>query len=165
VIVHHYRDPTDRVSHYLDDMWNVQLLIVDEADRLKTTGLEQLRDYFDRHDIGLLLIGMPGLERRLARYPQLYSRIGFPHRYQPLSSDELRFVLAHHWQRLGLQLNAEDFTDTEAVAAVARITNGSFRLVLRLFTQIKRILEINQLTTVIREVVEAARETLVIGPN
>jgi len=33
----------------------------------------------------------------------------------------------------------------------------------RLFAQIQRILEINQLTTVTREVVETARESLVIG--
>jgi DNA transposition AAA+ family ATPase len=139
------------------------LLIVDKADRLKTTGLEQLRDFFDRHPVAVILIGMPGLERRLARYPQLYSRIGFAHDYRPLSGDELRFVLAHRWQRLGLTLSADDFTDTEAVATVARITGGNFRLAHRLFAQIHRILDINQLRTVTREVVEAARESLVIG--
>ena len=55
-------------------------------------------------------------------------------------------MLTHHYQRLGLTLSAEDFTDSEAVAAVARITNGNFRLVHRLFAQITRILDINQLT-------------------
>ncbi len=106
---------------------------------------------------------MPGLEKRLTRYPQLYSRIGFAHHYRPLSTDELHFVLTHHWQKLGLTLSATDFTDVEAVATVARITGGNFRLVHRLFAQIRRVLEINELQTVTREVVETARETLVIG--
>jgi hypothetical protein len=150
-------------TDFFGDIWHVELLIVDEADRLKTTGLEQLRDFFDRRSIGLILIGMPGLEKRLARYPQLYSRIGFAHHYRPLSTDELHFVLTHHWQKLGLTLSATDFTDVEAVATVARITGGNFRLVHRLFAQIRRVLEINELQTVTREVVEAARETLVIG--
>lgn len=141
----------------------VELLIVDEADRLKTPSLEQLRDHHDRTGIGLILIGMPGIERRLARYPQLYSRIGFAHEYRALSTDELTFVLQHHWAAIGLRLSADDFTDAEAIAAVARITNGNFRLVQRLFAQITRILEINNLTTISREVVETAREALIIG--
>jgi DNA transposition AAA+ family ATPase len=141
----------------------IELLIVDEADRLKMPALEQLRDHYDRSRLGLILIGMPGIEKRLARYPQLYSRIGFVHAYRPLSPDELIFVLQHHWSKLGLTLSADDFTDTEALATVARITGGNFRLVQRLLAQAHRIMEINKLSTVTKEVLETARESLVIG--
>jgi DNA transposition AAA+ family ATPase len=141
----------------------VELVIIDEADRLKTMALEQLRDLYDRSQLGMILIGMGGLEKRLARYPQLYSRIGFVHEYRTLSAAELLFVLQHHWSKLSLTLSADDFTDTEAIAAVARITGGNFRLVQRLFAQTRRIMEINNLSTITREVIETARESLVIG--
>ncbi|MFZ0185335.1 MAG: AAA family ATPase [Trebonia sp.] len=158
-------DPFDRrtyaSTHALPPF--VELLIIDEADRLKTTALEQFRDHYDRSRLGMILIGMPGIEKRLARYPQLYSRIGFVHEYRPLSAGELVFVLQHHWSKLSLTLSADDFTDAEALAAVARITGGNFRLVQRLFAQIQRIMEINNLSTITREVVETARESLVIG--
>ncbi len=140
------------------------LIIVDEADRLKMAGLEQLRDLYDRGNLGLIFIGMPGLEKRLARYAQLYSRVGFVHQFRTLSTEEMQFILAHKWAQLGLTLSADDFTDAEAVAAIVRITGGNFRLIQRLFTQIERILQINTMRTVTKEVVEAARESMVIGP-
>ncbi len=140
-----------------------EVLIVDEAERLTNTGLEHLRDLFDRSGIGVVLVGMPGIEKRLSRYPQLYSRIGFAHHYRPLQGDELAFVLTRNWRRLGLALDDADFTDTQAIASIARITGGNFRLLHRLFVQIGRILKINGLSVITDDVVEAARSTLVIG--
>ena len=98
-----------------------ELLIIDEADRLKTNGLEQLRDWFGRSDLGLILIGMPGFDRQLARYPQLYSRIGFAHQYKPLDTEDIPAVLAQYWQQLGPPDSDVD-PDTEVVGTIVRIT-------------------------------------------
>lgn len=141
----------------------VELLVIDEAERLSTSAIEYLRDLFDRTGIGVIFIGMPGIEKRMERYPQLYSRVGFAHHYRPLQGDELTFVLTRHWRTLGLSLDSADFTDTQAIATISRITHGNFRLLHRLFVQIERILRINELHVITEDVVEAARSTLVIG--
>ncbi|MEA9987056.1 ATP-binding protein [Subtercola sp. RTI3] len=128
----------------------------------QTTGLEQVRDFFDRHHLGVILIGMPGIEKRLARYPQLYSRIGFAHEYRPLTPDELTAVLT---RRLPDDAEADDggIAHATAIATIVRITGGNFRLVDRLVTQIERIQSLNKLTELTPEVVDAARESLLIG--
>ncbi len=140
------------------------LVIIDEADRLKMAALEQVRDIFDQGQIGVILIGMPGLEKRLARYPQLYSRVGFVHAFRPLTATHVRELLRQEqWRPVGVSLAAEALADEEALAAIIRSTGGNFRLLQRLLTQIARLLELNELTTITPSVVAAARESLVLG--
>jgi DNA transposition AAA+ family ATPase len=147
-----------------DTRWT-ELVIVDEADRLKFPPLEQLRDLYDRQHFGLVLIGMPGIEKRLARYAQFSSRVGFVHQFRTLSAEAMRLILAYKWEQLGLTLVPDDFTTAEAMAAIIRITGGNFRLVHRLFSQIERVLQINRLQAITPDVVDAARQSLVIGAS
>jgi hypothetical protein len=147
----------------IDIPYLTELVIIDEADRLKTNALEQLRDFFDRNDVGLILIGMPGFERQLARYPQLYSRIGFAHQYRPIDPEDVPVVLAHYWEQLGRSYNPTDPADAESARAITTITGGNFRLIERLMTQIARVMTINQLQAIRPEVVHAARQMLVVG--
>jgi hypothetical protein len=139
------------------------LIVIDEADRLKMAGLEQVRDIFDHGGIGLVLIGMPGIEKRLARYPQLYSRVGFVHEYRPLTVAEVRGLLQRHWRPAGVVLPEDGLADEDSISSIIRVTGGNFRLLHRLLTQIARVLEINDLEKITLPVVQAARESLVIG--
>jgi hypothetical protein len=118
------------------------LVIVDEADRLKTASLEQLRDVFDRHHIGLVLIGMPGLQKRLARYAQLSSRVGFVRQFQPLNGRELQNVIESQWVQLGLNTAVQESASADVVRD--RAWDGrQLPLVYRPFVEIERVLTVN----------------------
>jgi AAA domain len=83
------------------------LFVIDEADRLRMASLEQVRAIFDAQEIGLILIGMPGLEKRPARYAQFYSRIGFVHEFRPLGTPEIRQLLERQWGAGGCEAPAD----------------------------------------------------------
>ncbi|BAS18465.1 potential ATP-binding protein (plasmid) [Arthrobacter sp. Hiyo8] len=44
----------------------MELIIIDESERLGPTALELIRDRFDRDNIALILIGMPGIEKQFS---------------------------------------------------------------------------------------------------
>jgi hypothetical protein len=128
--------------------------------------LEQVPDIFDRGGVGVVLVGMPGLEKRLAGYAQLYSRVGFVHEFRALSAPEVRnLLLARRWHPAEASLPEGCLSDEEGLATILRVTGGNFRLLDRLLTQIARVLEINGLTRITGDVVDAARESLVIGTD
>jgi hypothetical protein len=83
---------------------------------------------------------------------------------KPMSGEETRDFLEKRWSHR-VKAYSDDFTDKEAVAAILRITGGNLRLIDRLMTQIEYVLLANQLQVVTKEVVETARQNLIIGPD
>jgi len=137
----------------------MDLLVVDEADRLKFQALEHLRDLYDRGNLGIVLMGMPGFQKKLSRYAQLYSRVGFIYEFKPITNDEVRIFIAQKWQQLGLPLSADDAVSS----TIVRMVNGNFRSLHRIFTEIERLQKLNCLPIITPEVVETARQSLLLG--
>jgi len=89
----------------LDTQCRTELVIIDEADRPKTSELEQLRDLFDDHDLGMILIGMRASTGNSPGTRSCTAVSGSPtstHQYRPLDPEDIPAVLAHYWQQLGL---------------------------------------------------------------
>ena len=105
---------------------------------------------------------MPGIEKRVARFPQFYSRIAFMHEFRPLTPEEMQSLLERHWSPVGVSLPDSAFTP-EVVARLIRITGGNLRLLTSLPTQIERVLTVNDAQAISLDIVEAARNSLVIG--
>ena len=83
---------------------STSLIVVDEADRLQMNSLEHMRSIFDGGDMEMILIGMLGIKKRFARFPQFYSRIGFVHEFRPLDDAEMQELLEHRWAPTGVRL-------------------------------------------------------------
>lgn len=154
-----------RLWHHPETLMNsqrnkhVKLLIVDESDRLKFQSLELLRDFYDRGNIGIILMGMPGIERRIKRFGQLYSRVHLTYEFQSLNANETALFIEQKWIDLGLPRSADDAVST----AIKRVANGNFRILNRIFTEVERLQKLNCLPQITPDLIEAARQGLLLG--
>jgi hypothetical protein len=101
-----------------------QLKLRTAIDRLQMNSLEQVRSVFDSGDMGMILIGMPGIEKRIARFPQLYSRIGFVHEFRPLGAAEVQGLLERCWTPPGVTLPDSGLTP-EVIARLVRMPEAT----------------------------------------
>jgi DNA transposition AAA+ family ATPase len=140
-----------------------ELVIIDEAERLKPQAFELIRELYDQNGTSFIFIGMPGIEKIIERFPQLYPRVGFVHQFTNLGKKEVEYIISKQFSKIGVCIEEDNFSDQEAVSTIIRMTNGNFRLINRLLKQSYRIMQVNCMASLNTEILEAARKCLLIG--
>lgn len=139
-----------------------KLVIVDEAYRLKFQALEELRDLVDKWEVGLLLIGDPGMERTLARLRHFATRVAYMEEIKQLTEQEVNSYIDQ--KLVSLKLSRPN---DEVCKLIFLITQGNLRTLGHLFPIIERILKINDdiVTGITKEIVVTAKEMMIFGLN
>lgn len=142
----------------------VKLIIIDEAHRLKYQSIEHIRDLFDQLQIGIVLMGLHGLEKFIVRLPQFRNRLGFRHEFKPLSVQDMMDILeSEQLNELEYGITNQDFDHRDTIKALVRATSGNMRTFHRLCLQIRRVMRVNQVDLITKDVIDAARQALIIG--
>ncbi len=128
----------------------VDLLIVDEANRLCKLGFEVLRDVVDEGKMGLVLLGHAGLRQKVLAQPALASRVGVRYVFEGLSEQEVRQLLQEYVQERELEMKEE------VAGMLVEKTQGNIQTVRLVLKQIEYLLQINRLSVLSRGVVEVA---------
>jgi hypothetical protein len=97
-----------------------RVLFLDEADRMATGRMEDLRDIHDETGCPMVLVGEEGLWALLQSRRRLGSRVTQHVEFGPVSAED---VLLYATEAASLALSPE------AAAAVVQLTEGDFRLV------------------------------------
>lgn len=141
---------------------HVQLIVVDEAHRLKYQALEELRDLHDKFKVGILLIGDPGFEKSLGRMWHFAKRVAYVEEFKPLNESEIAKYIDKKVELMNFPKPTE-----EVYELISWYSQGNLRTLGHLFAMMERLLRINDdiVREITREVVETAREMLLYGLN
>ena len=139
---------------------NVALIIIDEAHRLKYQALEELRDLQERWDIGIVLIGDPGMEMNLPRMFHFADRVRYAEPFDPLLRAEIDEYIQKQVEIIGVPV-----PDVEVKGIIATCTKGNPRTLGHLFALIQKILKINDdlVQGITPDVITTARELMLVG--
>lgn len=137
----------------------VRLIIVDEAHRLKYQCLEELRDLQERWNVGIILIGDPGMESSLPRMFHFADRVRYAEKFEALTTSEVSQYV--DYQAEALQISKPR---AEVYAMINSYSRGNPRTLGHLFALIERILKINSdiVDGITPEVVDTARELMLV---
>jgi DNA polymerase III delta subunit len=137
----------------------IDLLVVDEVDRLLPGCLEVLRDFYARYHLGLMLLVRPGGLSRLLSLEPLASRVGIFHLFQALGQDATRQVLEQQAQQWGVKVEekgAKVFVDR---------TQGNFTMISHLLMHLSYLVEHRGIQALTKEAIDIAASMVMSRQN
>jgi DNA transposition AAA+ family ATPase len=103
---------------------DVEMLIIDEADRLKRKTFAEIRDIYDKLGIAVVLVGTDRLDTVIKRDEQAYNRFRACYRFGKLTGDDFKKTVAI-WEQKVLQLPvASNLTSKEMLRILINSTEG-----------------------------------------
>ncbi len=102
----------------------VEMLIIDEADRLKPKTFADVRDIFDKLEIAVVLVGTDRLDVVVKRDEQVYNRFRACHRFGKLAGEEFQRTI-EVWEKQVLKLPvASNLTSKSMMKVIGEATAG-----------------------------------------
>ncbi len=146
-----------RIIENLTQEQEVDILLIDEAERLNHHSLEMIRSIYDRTRVPIVLIGMTDIVRSLRSHKKFYSRIGIAYHYEPLSLNQLidYLEILHP-----LLKDIDPVLEKSLLEFIYKSTCGEFRRINRLVKQAERVRKANNHPVLSLSVFEAASKLL-----
>lgn len=103
----------------------VEMLIIDEADRLKPKTFAEVRDIFDKLEIAVVLVGTDRLDAVIKRDEQVYNRFRACHRFGKLSGEDFKRTV-EIWERKVLQLPVASNLSSKSMLSILGGATGGY---------------------------------------
>ncbi len=133
------------------------IIIIDESEHLKYTGLEGLRNIWDETQTPIVLVGTDILIDNLlgkdSKYKQLYSRIGTNHRIKGITKNDTLEV----FHNIGIDL------DNVILEHIYKSTRGNFRITIKILKKIKRLMNVAKCEDVNIDIAKKAIGMVILG--
>ncbi len=102
----------------------VEMLVIDEADRLKPETFADVRDFYDKLGIAVVLVGTDRLDAVIKRDEQVYNRFLACYRFGKLSGEDFQKTVVI-WEQKVLNLPvASNLTSKEMLRILISATEG-----------------------------------------
>ena len=102
----------------------VEMVIIDEADRLKPKTFAEVRDIFDKLEIPVILVGTDRLDAVIKRDEQVYNRFRACHRFGKFSGEDFKRTV-EIWEKQILKLPvASNLSSTKMLKILGQATGG-----------------------------------------